>query len=306
MSHYRCCCGDGPGACCQLWCNCPDELTVSLCTKWCNITMRACGMSTLSVCPIPDGTIVGSQTRSVTVTGVLFRKVSPAFGCPGCCEYEVVQGEDQTGTITANADMFYVNCYEQDNDECKIANLECEGAMSGPLSGNFGSSWILTSLAGALRVSCCNSQCQDNAFKASLTLDVIAAKLNSAETTDCCTQDTTLSAMTVERFFAYEWDCRHESRWRATCPKDLMDEPGQVVQDTIIVSACKSPLMGGGADCLVGTGTTCPCNPFGQGADYPPDCLGGFVQPVITYCIEWDNGYICPPNVQGPLVISHA
>ena len=281
---YRCCCGEA-AQCCRVWCSCPDTITVSTCKRYTSQTAYACGMGNLSVCPIPDGTIIGQRYSAWRINNLKLQRVTAQLGeCSNCCFYTAVTGEGQTGTIEAWDETWYVNCYERDGDECIVTNKTCTGYMLGPLSGSSGT-WTLNDFTAKLYTECCDlSSCNGQSIKAVLDIRAGGGKSDATETTDCCTQLTTSGSLVVDTFFKYEWECRHQSRWQGTCPCDLMQEPGQTTQESLYATnGCgELPLS-----------APCPCPTTGQADDYAPDCLGDTVQPVITGCVETTSGIIC-------------
>lgn len=282
---YRCCCGE-PTACCKVWCQCPDEITVSLCKRYTEKTAYACGMGSITPCPIPDGTIIGQFYSAWKINNLKLVKSTNCVvnECPNCCCYVAATGEAQTGTIEAWNEGWRVNCYEQDGDDCIIGNKTCEGYLLGPLSGSSGT-WTLNDFSARLYTECCeSSSCEGQTIRAVLDIRAGGSRSNATETTDCCTQLTTTGGLTVDAFFKYQWECRHQSRWQGTCPCDLMQEPGTTVIDTLFATGgCTGP----------GVSAPCPCPTTGQADDYRPDCLGWTVQPVITGCAETTSGIIC-------------
>ncbi len=282
---YRCCCGE-PAQCCAQWCSCSDTITISLCKRYTETTAYACGMGSITPCPIADGTIIGQRYSAWRINNLKLQRVTtpPLSSCNDCCYYRAVTGEGQTGTLEAWDEGWYVNCYEQDGEECIIGNKTCEGYLLGPLSGSSGT-WTLNDFSATLHTECCDpSGCNGQSIRAILSIRAGGSRSNATETTDCCTQTTTTGTLTVDTFFQYTWDCRHQSRWVGTCPCDLMQEPGQTTQDNLFATGgCGgSPLS-----------APCPCPTTGQADDYAPACLGDTVQPVITGCVETTSGIIC-------------
>lgn len=280
---YRCCCGDAAD-CCKVWCDCPDEITVTLCKRYETQTTYACDMGNLQVCPIADGTVIGTRTRAVKVSNLKLVKVTGVVGdCSGCCKYVAATGTAQTGVLEAWDDSWYINCYEKDNDDCNLGKLECQGYLYGPLSGSSGT-WTLTTFAASLVTECCDAEsCQGQSIRAVLSITVVGGRTNATETTDCCTQLTTIGGMTVDGSFKYEWDCRHQTRWVGTCPCDLMEEPGKVTLDwSFWTGGCEFIQL-----------SPCPCPTVGQLSYYAPDCVDDQVQPAITGCTETVSGVVC-------------
>jgi hypothetical protein len=156
--------------------------------------------------------------------------------------------------------------------------------MLGPLSGSSGT-WTLNDLEATLHTECCDGNlCQGQTVKAILDIRVGGSRSNATETEDCCTQTTTTGTLTVDTFFRYEWDCRHQSRWIGTCPCDLMEEPGQTTQEDIFVT--------GGCGNLQ-LAAPCPCPTSGQADDYTSPCMTIDGQPVISGCVETVTGIVC-------------
>lgn len=284
---YRCCCGDDE-RCCAAWCECPDEITVSFCARESSFDLIAC---TGPECHPTAGTVVGSAFRSVHVTGVKFKKVTgtnPRSLCTNCCWYEVAEGEEQTGQVSFSIDDSLLWCSEKEGDECVYGYQDCVGSKSMPLT-DVSTYWNVTILSGYLDINCCNpAECDGQSFKAKLSFAFEAVHADAGTITDCCTQTTTDLSSTVTFDASYDWDCRHQSRWAATCPADLIDESGQGTANH------------GVSSCLDGfTGEPCPCGSTpGQGSDYVGTCIVD--PPAIQYCVD-DHGttVTCTPSGNG-------
>ena len=283
---YRCCCGE-PTDCCKVWCECPDEITVTLCKQYTEQTAYACGMDA-NVCAgaIANGDMIGQRYSAWKINNLKLVKVTNgAVGeCVNCCKYVAATGEAQTGTLEAWDDTWYVNCYEKDGNDCVIGNKTCEGYFLGPLSGSSGT-WTLTDLDAKLYTECCDpSDCEGQSLRAVLEISVTGGRSNATETVDCCTQLTTTGSLVVQVDFKYEWECRHQSRWVGTCPCDLMEEPGQTVTaSSFVTGGCGNlPLS-----------AVCPCATVGQLDDYTSPCMSIISQPVISGCVETTSGVIC-------------
>lgn len=286
---YRCCeCGESP-RCCDLWCECPEEITVSFCSRERSRELIACTSGL--TCHPAAGTVVGSTFTSVHVTGVKFKKKTgpdPVSQCDNCCWYEVATGEEQTGTISFSVDDNLLWCSEKDGDDCVYGYKDCDGSKTMSLSGNT-AVWNIASLSGYLGVNCCNSQqCDADTFKAKLTFFVQAVHTDAGTVTDCCTQTTEDLYAAVTFNAGYDWECRHKSRWTGTCPEDLLDENGTGFVTWSVTS------------CLDGfSGQSCPCGSTpGQGSDYTAPCI---VDPVvIEYCVEdYGETVTCTPTGNG-------
>lgn len=282
---YRCCCGGEPAQCCRVWCNCSDTITISTCKRYTEKTAYACDMANLQICPIADGTIIGQRYSAWRINNLKLQRVTGALNlCQNCCYYQAVTGEEQTGTLEVWDETWFVNCYEKDGEECHINYKTCDGYMLGPLSGTSGT-WTLNDFSATLHTECCDpSSCNGQSIRAILNIRAGGSRSNATETTDCCTQTTTIGTLTVDTFFKYTWDCRHQSRWVGTCPCDLMEESGQTTQDDLFVTG------GCGQLPLVGT---CPCPTTGQPDYYVPACLDGIPNGAISGCVETTSGIIC-------------
>jgi len=251
--------------------------------------MYACGQGHPNVpCAQPDGTEIGACYEAVKLNNVKFVKVtgSQSPNCNGCCKYVVATGEDQTGSIEAWRDDYLLWCSEIENDVCLLGNRSVEGYLFGPLSGDAGT-WNLDTLDGYLQVECCNGLCEDNAFKATLSLSVAGGKTDAAEIIDCCTGTTTVSSLVAVVEVDYAWECRHQSRWAGTCPCDLMQEPGDGYFSFTVTQN-------------IGLCDDIDCDGIGQQADYDSLCIVD--PPVISYsavasgdqveCTVGGNGFV--------------
>lgn len=273
MSLHRACCCGADEKCCDLWCECPDTITVTTCKFYNTGTMYACDQGYPNTpCAQPNGTEIGACYSAVKLNSVKFVKVtgSQASGevtCTGCCRYVVATGEDQTGTVQAWRDDYLLWCSEEDGDECARGNRSVEGTFTRPLSGDQGT-WELNELSGFLQVECCNGTCDDNSFKAVLELNVQGGDTDAASLIDCCDQSNTRVGLTVDIQIDYEWDCRHKSRWAGTCPCDLMQEPGE---GSIYWTVTQN----------IGLCANIDCDGVGQQADYSSPCIVD--PPVISY-----------------------
>jgi len=279
---YRCC-DCTPETCCQLWCECPEEIYVTTCKRTRTGQSFACGQGSVD-CAQPDGTEIGACYEAVKLNNVKFVRTTGYVGeCSNCCLYTVATGEGQTGSIEAWRDDYQLQCSEFDNGDCVRGYNTCEGYLNGPLSGSAGT-WILNQFSGTLTVQCCDpTSCQGSSFKAALSISVVGTRTNAIQFADCCNQTTTTEGMLAQFFFGYQWECRHASRWVGTCPCDLMQEPGTDLTESA---------DWGTTGCL--NSALCAnigCDDVGQQADYLGPCI---VDPMaITYSGTLSEGVEC-------------
>ncbi len=261
---YRCC-DCTPQPCCQLWCECPEEICISTGTWVKTVELYSCdNQATESNCGIPTGTLVGELHQTVKLVGVRLRKVTNDYvgSCTSCCKYVVVEGEEQDGRIVTTVNSWFVNCLERDGDECVTGNKTCVGTADVPLSGTVsGPSGYFSEVSGELRTECCDPDiCTSSAIRAVLTINAEGNRAAGSES-DCCTQLTTQPTILGRLELDVVWDCRHESQWEGTCPEDLMEEPYQTTASANI-GGCAFP----------DPTDVCPCA-TGQQWDYDSECL---------------------------------
>jgi hypothetical protein len=264
---YRCC-DCTPQPCCQVWCECPEEICISTGTWVRTVELYSCdNQATPPSCGVPDGTLLGELHQTIKLVGVRLRKVTTTGGsCSPCCKYVVLQGAEQDGRIVTTHNSWYVNCLERDGDECVSGNRTCVGTADVPLSGSVSGQYF-SEVSGELRTECCDTDvCSSSQIRAVLQLNAEGNRSAGSET-DCCTQLTTTPTIYGKLGLTISWDCRHESRWEGTCPADLLEEPFQAVA-VPEMRGCTYPYNPSqGSDPI-----DCPC-PTGPGWDYVSPCL---------------------------------
>lgn len=286
MSLYRACCCQ-QGSCCNIWCSCAERITISFCKVVHQADMYSC-LEAEGYCYPPVGDLIGSSLRTIVVKDVVFEKKTgfdPETGCPNCCWYEPVTGEEQTGTVRYTRDEWYIWCAEPDGEDCVFGNRTCVGAATRPLSGS-ATNWNLTNFSGKLFLDCCDpTKCDSGSIKAKLNFAVEGVSI-AGTFEDCCTQTSSPLSTTISFGVSYEWDCRDRSRWTGTCPCDLLQENGT------------GNIVGNVSSCFAGLNGNCPCPTTGPGFDYSNPCIVN-QSASIFYCIEASESLECIPTGNG-------
>ena len=286
MSLYRACCCD-QASCCSIWCSCPEQITISFCKVVHEKDLYSC-LAQPDDCYPPVGSLIGSSVRTITVKDVVFERITnnvdPVTGCSGCCWYQVVTGEEQTGYVSYTRDEWYVWCAEEDGEGCVFGNYSCVGSSTHQLSGTT-SNWNQVLFNGRLYLACCDpTKCDSGSVKAKLTFNLEGVS-GVGTITDCCTQTTTQTSTTLRFNVTYDWDCRDRSQWVGTCPCDLMEENGT------------GGIYGEVSSCLEFLTGSCPCGGV-QGNFYVGLCIATQSN-SIYYCTETTQSLECVPTGNG-------
>jgi len=302
--HRACCCGE-PDNCCNVWCECPDEICVTSGTWYRTVTMYSCDNDSNDPndCPIADGTVIGESTHTTRITGVKFRKVTnsvnPDGSCSGCCKYTYVDGEEQTGRMITTANSWFVNCLDKEEEgDCTIGNRTCAGTADVPLDNlGTGLNGYFSYLRGSLYTRCCNTgQCEDQNIQAVLSITAEGRKAAGSDS-DCCSQTSTQPVIGASLGVGGIWDCRHRSQWVGTCPEDLMQEPMTDTSGLGYMDGCLT---------FLNLGQICPC-PSGPPSDYTSPCFDGVtVIGSLGYCLTVSEGVTLPSGSNGLKFLIHA
>ena len=234
---YRCCCNEDCSdvRCGQLWCECPEYVYVTTCTRTSTVELFTCDSEGWDECSLPNGTSVGLMTCTRKLSNVKFRRVQCGTSPNQSCGYEIVTGAEQTGLIEVSVDAEWKACadsrYNDETEECECAwyNSTCIGTATAPLSGANG--WV-TNLYGRLRTGGCPggflpiTSCENECYcKAGLWIEVEGSKPQAGTYTSCATPcgdaATTLIDLGLATTFQASWECRHHTRWEGECPNDL-------------------------------------------------------------------------------------